>query len=259
MALVCTSDPGIVREAKALLPVKYHDILEGKRNEATEKWARIPGVKLQPITYTFQPWQLHCLDEWGEEILTYQYMYYDNEWDWQFDGRHPCPYGQCHYTPIGTLEKPCTNCRRDLNVMTLYVGFMLLYDSGYYQEVIVREESQTRTYTINLDGRTPKESEKTRPVKIRRLRKNVLVKELVEHKPVENPRGSWMAKHAPGEIVVLEKIRRSYHTRTRSGKVIEVVPTKPKKIPMLRINVPANTEVELYARPPSENEREQGR
>lgn len=253
MALVCTSDPDVVRAAKALLPVKYHDILEGKRNAATEKWAKIPGVKLQPITYTLQPWQLRCLDEWGEEILTYQYMYYDGEWDWQFDGRHPCPYGKCHYTPIGTLEKPCTNCWRDLNVMALYVGFILLYDSGYYQEVIVREEAETRTYSINLDGGTPKESETTRPVKIRRLRKNVLVKELVERKPVENPRGSWMAKHAPDEIVVLEKVRRRYHTRTRSGKVIEVVPTQPRKTPMLKINVLANTEVELYAQSPTPN------
>lgn len=158
-----------------------------------------------------QPWLLHCLDEWGEEVLTYLYTDIDGEWDWQFDGRHPCPYGHCRYTPIGTLQEPCMNCQRDQRLMTLYLGLILLYDSGYYQEIVVREEEEPRTYPINLDGRTPAESERTRPV-------------------------------------------RPYKTRTRSGKVIDVVPMIERKIPMLQINAGANTEVGLYAEPAREED-----
>jgi hypothetical protein len=249
MAVECPSDPNVAREAKSLLPAKYHDILDGKRNEATERWAKIPRVKLTPITFTYQPWLLHCLDEWGEEVLTYPYVYSDGEWDWQFDMRHPCPYGQCHYTPIGTLDEPCMDCQRDQGVMTLYLGLILLFDSGYYQQIVVREEEEARTYPINLDGRTQAESETTRPVRIRRLRKNVLVQELVVRKPVMNPRGSWLARHSPEEIVVKKKVRRPYKTRTRSGKVIDVVPKKERRIPLLKINADAHTEVELYAEP----------
>ncbi|GHO60575.1 hypothetical protein KSB_90500 [Ktedonobacter robiniae] len=86
----------------------------------------------------------------------------------------------------------------------------------------------------------------------------MLFKEVPATKPVVNPRGSWLAKHDPEEIVVLKKKRGPFNMHTRSGDVIRVIPTKEKRIPMLRKNVPEQTIIELYAEARVPAERDSG-
>jgi hypothetical protein len=133
--------------------------------------------------------------------------------------------------------------------MTLQVGLILLYDAGYFQEVVVVEEVEPRSHTVNPAGKVLREQEVTRPVRVRRIRKNVLVKELPARQPVLHPRGSWLEKHAPDEVDTTWKKREPFETRTRSGKVITATPTQAKRIRRLKKNVPERTVTELYAQP----------
>jgi len=234
MLFQCPGDREVMQEARRRLPAKYHAAIE-----------QVVGFK-QPT------WTLSCLDELGEEIVVYHYRPESvGVWRWSMYPGHQCPFGACRYSAAGLLTWSCDRCESVKALMTMTLGLILLYDSGYYQEVVdVSEEQAPRTYAINLEGKTTRESEVTRPVTTRRLRKNVLVKELTGQHPVVQPRGSWLAKYHPDEIVETRKVRRPYKTKTRSGTIIDVVPTKEKKIPRLRKNLPAHTVVELFAEPP---------
>lgn len=156
---------------------------------------------------------------------------------------------------MGTLERPCDRCEEIKILMTMQLGLILLYDAGYFQEVVVGEEVETRSYTVNPAGQSLSEREVTRPVRVRRIRKNVLVKELPARQPVLHPRGSWLEKHAPGEVVTTWKKREPFEMRTRSGKIITVTPTQAKRIRRLKKNVPERTVTELYAQ---QRERDTG-
>src|SRR5260370_20407233 len=50
--------------------------------------------------------------------------------------------------------------------------------------------------SVNPAGKVLREQEVTRPVRVRRIRKNVLVKELPARQPVLHPRGSWLEKRS---------------------------------------------------------------
>lgn len=232
MAFLCPGDRAIMRQAQARLPAKYH-----------------PSIQ-QVIGFDQTTWTLSCLDELGEEIAVYHYRQEAGSWSWQMYAGHLCPFKGCRYSRLGTLTRSCDRCEEIRTLMTLQVGLILLYDAGYFQEVVVVEEAEPRSYTVNPAGKVLREQEVTRPVRVRRIRKNVLVKELPARQPVLHPRGSWLEKHAPDEVDTTWKKREPFETRTRSGKVITVTPTQAKRIRRLKKNVPERTVTELYAQQP---------
>ncbi len=202
-------------------------------------------------------WTLSCLDELGEEQVIYHYRKDGHDWSWQMYRGHQCPFGTCTYAQGRFLEASCDRCESIKALMSMSLGLILLYDAGFFQEVVITEECEPRTYTLNPSGRTVAESEITRLVTIRRIKKNVLVKELSARPPVINARGSWKARHDPSEIEEKLLLRAPFKMRTRSGKIITVTPTQKKRVPIMIKNKQRreHTVVELYAqRPPAPSE-----
>jgi hypothetical protein len=230
-------DPALLREAKRHL---------SSRNQ----------VFLQPqIDLDLQMWSLAGLNAWGDEVFDYCYQRdVQGLWAWTFQNTQLCSTGRCRYASDGQKTRPCEVCTTVSHRLAAFLGLILLYNAGYFQTVVVTEAREPRSYLVNPAGRTTPEQEVTREVTIRRIRKNVLVKELIQHVSVVNPRGSWLAKHRPEEIEVKKQVRRPYKTRTRSGKIIDVTPAQPKRIPMLKKNVAARTVITLYAEPPASAE-----
>jgi len=232
MAFLCPGDRAIMREAQARLPAKYH-----------------PSIQ-QVIGFDQTTWTLSCLDAMGEEITVYHYRQEAGSWNWQMYAGHRCPFKGCRYSLLGPLERACDRCEEIRTLMTLQVGLILLYDTGYFQEVVVVEEVEPRSYTVNPAGKVLSEQEVTRPVRVRYIRKNVLVKELPARHPVVHPRGSWLEKHAPDEVDTTWTKRAPFEMRTRSGKLITVTPKEAKRIRRLKKNAPERTITQLYAKPP---------
>lgn len=229
MLFLCPGDQVIMHEAQRRLPSKYH--------------ARIQEIAAQMQT----TWTLSCLSTQGEELLVYLYRNdAPGSWSWHMIAAHQCPVQKCRYRS-GLLVQSCNLCESIKAMLTMHLGLLLLYDSGYFQEIVVQEQAEQHTYTVNLTGKTLHESETTREVKIRRIRKDVLSKEVGVSKQVINPHGSWLEKHDPDEIETTWKKREPYDWRARNGKVIKVTPTKPKRIRKLKANDPERIVIELVA------------
>jgi len=235
MMFQCPGDRAIMRDAQSRLPSKYHALIQ------------------EVVGHAQTTWTLSCLDELGEEVLVYLYSNEyskdaSSSWTWLMSPSHRCPVQKCRYRS-GLLAHSCDLCESIKAMLTMQLGLLLLYDSGYFQEIVVQEEREQRTYTVNPTGKTLHESETTREVRVRRIRKDVLRKELGVSKPVANTRGSWLEKHTSDEIETTWKKREPFDRSTPSGKVIKVTPTEAKRIRKLKRNAPERIVIELVASP----------
>lgn len=229
MMFQCPGDRAIMREARNRLPQKYHSVIE-------EVVARDQTI-----------WTLSCLDEWGEEVLVYLFQEDGETRIWRMTAGHQCPFGACRYQGQRGLIHTCVKCESIRAMCIWQLGLLLLYDSGYFQEVTVREEPEQHTYAVNPAGKTHAEYETTREVVVRRIRKDVLHKEVGVQKPVVQPRGSWLERHSSDEVETILKKRAPFPRRTPSGNVIQVTPTEAKRIRRLKRDSPERTIIELVA------------
>ena len=228
MMFQCPGDRAIMREAQSRLPAKYHTVIQ------------------EVVGHAQTTWTLSCLDELGEEVLVYLYRNdTPSSWTWLMSPRHQCPVKKCLYR-AGLLVHSCDLCESIKAMLTMQFGLLLLYDAGYFQEVVIQEEHEQHTYTINPSGKTVDESETTRRVKVRKIRKNVLRKELKAPTSAVHPRGSWLEKHHPDEVDTTWVKRKEFDMRTRAG-IVHVVPKEKKRVQRLKRNVPERTVIELYA------------
>lgn len=229
MMFQCPGDRSVMRQARNRLDAKYHAVIQ------------------EVVARDQTTWTLSCLDEWGNEALVYLFQQDGEARIWRMTAGHQCPFGTCRYRGQGGLIQSCVKCESIKALCTLQLGLVLLYDSGYFQEVSVREEPEQRTYSVNSSGKTLSESETTREVRVRRIRKDVLYKELGAQKGVVHPRGSWLEMHTAEEVETVWKKREPFPRSTPSGKVIQVTPTEAKRIRRLKRDRPERTVVELVA------------
>ena len=230
MVFQCPGDRNVMREARSRLSTKYHDAIDEVIKQAQTTWT------------------LSALDVLGNEILTYQYRPDSiGHWSWFAYPGHQCPFNDCRYSQQGILRQTCDRCEAVKALVTMMLGLFLLYDAGFFQHIQVIEEKKPRTDPVNLREGIGNACEGTRPITIRHISKNVLVKEMHVPRTVVNPRGSWLARHQPEEIETDERVRQPFDRRTRNGAIVHVTPTNKKRMPRLKRNSLARTVVELYA------------